>query len=140
MIRRLVSIVLLALLIPITPTAHAERYMHPNPAVERWHATALEAGWTEAEWPQVSCIINRESMGKPWVVNHRDPGYGSWGLMQLNASKGKWGTWRLWAARLNYRINNLLDPATNLRLAHELHDRAARMWGRPWRPWGGRCG
>lgn len=115
-------------------------YQHPNPNVERWHQTALDAGWPESEWKRVSCIIFRESGGIPTAHNPRDPGLGSFGLMQLNLSLGSQGTWALWGPGLGWDSSRLYDPATNLRYARELYERAKRMWGAPWRPWGpGSC-
>lgn len=111
-------------------------YQHPNPLVERWHQAALDAGWPEAQWPRVSCIISRESGGQPDAHNPRDPGYGSFGLMQLNLSKGQYGTWAWWGPSLGWDMTRLFDGPTNLRYARLLYERADDLWGKPWQPWG----
>ena len=115
-------------------------WQHPDPQIEQWHQVALDAGWPESSWPRLSCIIRRESGGQPAAHNPRDPGLGSYGLLQLNLSLGNSGTWALWGPSLGWDATRLYDPATNLTYGHELYERAQRMWGAGWRPWGpGRC-
>lgn len=118
------------------PAPVAASYKHPHPDVERWHSTALAAGWPESQWKRLSCVIRRESLGQPRAHNPRDPGYGSYGLAQLNMSKGKSGTWALYSPRLGGDITALYDPLTNLTIARDLYLRAQRMWANGWKPWG----
>lgn len=110
---------------------------HPNPNVEQWHDEAIAVGWPEQAWPRLSCIIGRESHGDETAYNGRDPGYGSFGLTQLNMSKGRFGTWAAYAPILSGDITHLYDPTVNLAVALDLYHRAERAWGNGWRPWGG---
>lgn len=126
---------------PVSPTSLAPAVRignpHPVPAVEQWHAIAVAAGWPESDWGRLSCIINRESGGVPTAHNPRDPGLGSFGLVQVNLSLGSQGTWALYGPRLGWNSAALLDPLTNLTIARDLFGRAQRMWGDGWRPWNG---
>jgi len=110
----------------------------PSPSTQ-YHTMALKAGFTEAEWPTVKCIIARESGGNRFAHNAADPGFGSFGLMQLNMSRGSQGTWTFYKARLHHNISNLYVPMVNFTIAHDMYIRSKRMYGWGWRPWG-RCG
>lgn len=125
---------------PVVPAIPAGSYRHPSAAVEQWHLAALSIGWPDAAWPRLSCIIARESGGNPLAFNGADPGLGSFGLLQLNLSLGKSGTWALWGPALGWDSTALYDAGTNLRFGLDLYHRALRMWGNGWKPWGpGRC-
>jgi len=104
-------------------------YVHPWATVQRWHATALDAGWRADEWPWVSCVIRRESGGDPSAYNGRDPAGGSRGLLQINGSNVAW----LRARGILNEANDLYNAWTNLRAGRELY----RVYGA--RPWGGAC-
>ena len=97
----------------------------PHPEVERWHQTALDAGWPESDWRWLACVMWRESRGDPTVFNGRGRDR-SYGLVQLNmrAHAG-------WVGPLvDGDFTRLFDPATNLTVARALHDQAGRG---PWR-------
>lgn len=117
----------------LTPVMPAHGYDD----VDRWHDTAIRVGWPETMWPWLACVMYRESRGDPTAYNGKDPGYGSFGLMQLNMGKGRWGTWRVYGPILGYDITTLYNPSVNLAVALDLYHRAkkARL-----RPWGRSCG
>jgi Putative peptidoglycan binding domain/Transglycosylase SLT domain len=86
-------------------------YKSKHASVEQWHALAIQAGWSEALWPNVACIIWRESRGQPGVVNS----IGATGLMQV--------------MQRYYPGVNLTDPFTNLQVSYNLYK------SRGWKPW-----
>lgn len=96
-------------------TAYAG-YVHPWSDVQRWHDTAINAGWPEAEWQWLSCVMGRESRGEPSVWNKRDPAGGSIGLMQINRSNVGY----LKRAGAVTSWQDLFDPAINLKAAWTL--------------------
>jgi hypothetical protein len=108
---------------PATPaadtTATTPRFQHPKASVERWHAPAIAAGWTEADWQTLSCIINRESGG---IATAKNSSSGAAGLLQIMYS--------IHASWLGVSAEQLLDGPTNLRLGRTLF--VARGWS-PWR-------
>jgi len=117
---------------PTTTHTHAPTsgYVHPWPNVQRWYATAIDAGFRPDEWRQVSCLIRRESGGNPNAYNGRDPAGGSRGLMQINGVHVRW----LRNAGILTYADDLYNPWTNLRAARELQRKSG------WGPWGGWCG
>lgn len=138
--KRALCVVLTICAFTLPPTPVHSTTPHVDGAVARWHDTAIAVGWPEASWPRLACILARESGGDPTAYNGRDPGHGSYGLAQVNMSKGRFGTWRLYAPILSHDITQLFDPTVNLAVALDLSERARRMWGDPWRPWrGGGC-
>jgi hypothetical protein len=92
-------------------------YHHPSAAVERWHATALEVGWAEADWKHLSCIIQRESKGNPRAHNAAT----AMGLLQI--------VYRVHRVWVGPDPTVLYDPATNLRFGLKMFK------GRGWKPW-----
>jgi len=117
---------------PAPPTTHQHTpsgYTHPWPNVQRWYATAIDAGFRPDEWRQVSCVIRRESGGDPDAYNGRDPAGGSRGLMQLNGVHVRW----LRDAGILTHADDLYNAWTNLRAARELQRRSG------WGPWNGTC-
>lgn len=73
------------------------------------------------------CIVQRESNWNPRAINWRDHhrnGVGSFGLFQLG---------RIWIGYSGGRWQPLLDPVTNVRVAHRIYIRFG------WTPWGGAC-
>ncbi|MGE0342523.1 MAG: hypothetical protein AB7O86_05605 [Porticoccaceae bacterium] len=125
-------------------TAALTTYQHPNPNVEQWHAAAIHAGWSEAEWPVVSCIMEHpvhknvaESRGDPNAYNGRGVDR-SYGLMQLNTKAASMRNW-YYAAGLNM-VQDLWDGVTNLIFAKKLADyNASASWAgfNKWWPWKG---
>ena len=101
------------------------RYIHPDPNVEQWYDTAIAAGWPTDSWQWVSCIISRESDGKPGTWNRYDAAGGSRGLMQIN---GSWGGFLRSVGALTY-ITDLFDPLTNLQAALAIYNvEGAKPW------------
>ena len=92
--------------------------------------TALDAGWSEADWPRLDAIIWRESRCTPTAHNGRGRD-DSYGLMQLNMRAH-----RSWVRPLvDGDFDRLFDPATNLAVARQLFDRAEQQMGCGWQPW-----
>ena len=114
-----------------TPQSAPAPFGYPVPAVERWHSTAMRAGWPEKDWPHLACIIHRESNGLPFALNPNDPGLGSYGLLQINMSTGKWGTFPHYEPVLHGNVRNLYVPIVNLRIGRDLFNRS-----NGWSPWG----
>jgi len=96
---------------PQPPTKASGTYKSKHPEVEQWHSLAIKAGWTEALWPNVACIIWRESRGQAGVQNSA----GATGLMQV--------------MRRYFPGVNLKDPYTNLKIGKQLYN------SRGWKPW-----
>lgn len=80
--------------------------------IEQWHDLALSVGWTEAEWPKLSCIMWRESRGIAAAKNRHSSASG---LLQILAS--------------HFHGVDLFDPATNLATGRAMFN--LRHWG-PW--------
>lgn len=102
-------------------------FVHDNPAVERWHDVAMLAGWEEADWQWLSCVISRETgrTGDPGLHNGEGAD-DSYGLMQLNMKAHK--KWVL--PLVEGDPTKLYDPLTNLSLAKFLFDQSGKG---PWR-------
>jgi hypothetical protein len=109
---------------PIAPASHLPD-IDPVPPVrtpntgtpgasgaDQWHDLAMSVGFTEAHWPVLRCIINRESRGQ---ANAKNPHSSATGLTQILARY--------------YPNENLYDPTTNLRIALQLYN------SRGWQPW-----
>ena len=95
-----------------------------------YRQVALDAGWSEADWPRLDAIIWRESRCTPTVhtVANRDDSYG---LVQLNMKAH-----RRWVGPLvGGDFTQLLDPATNLAVARQLFNMAQTTYGCGWQPW-----
>lgn len=105
----------------------------------QFYDEAMAAGWPTSQWGRLDYVMFRESRCNPTVHNRHDPGYGSFGLVQLNMSKGKYGTWAFFSPMLGGDITKLYDPLTNLSLARQLYQRALNAWNCGWRPWSFRC-
>jgi hypothetical protein len=108
----------------------------PSPAAQ-YHDLAIAVGWDEANWPTLECLINRESNGNPNAYNRFDPGFGSYGLLQINMGKGTWGTFNYYSGVLGGDRNKLFDPEMNLRVGLHLWYRAQEAYGFAWYPWKG---
>lgn len=96
----------------------------------QYYQTALDAGWTHAQWSKIDYIIWRESRCNPTAYNgkRRDNSYG---LMQLNMRAHK-----AWVGPLvNWDFTKLYNPSTNLSVAKELYNRASKMFGCGFQPW-----
>jgi hypothetical protein len=120
--------------LPPTPTAPAQRVDLENlvrePIVnpgtpgdcDSYHDLAINAGWTEEQWPRVRYIINRESGCRPAVVNR----YGCVGLMQVCRINHK---------RLGVTRADLKDPGTNLSIGRTLCNEWLEVGRSCYRPW-----
>ena len=96
----------------------------------QYRQVALDAGWSETDWPRLDAIIWRESRCTPSVhtVAKRDDSYG---LMQLNMRAH-----RSWVRPLvGGDFARLFDPATNLAVARQLFGMAQTTYGCGWQPW-----
>lgn len=110
----------------VPPIRIVDRYIHPNPDVDRWWDEALRAGWSLDQWPVVACIMEHpiykgtaESRGIPTVHNTRYPD-NSYGLLQLNMrAHSSWA-----GPMVGWDFNRLFDGETNLRVAHRLWELA----------------
>lgn len=115
-------------------------YVHPNPMVERWHSTAIAAGWSEQDWRSISCIMQHpvhtnvaESSGIPDLHVKRGAD-NSYGLMMLNT---RGSLWKWYSLHVSTR-DALLDPYTNLHVAKLLSDYVgSASWSHHdrWSPW-----
>lgn len=128
---------ILSFVLPVSATAPAVRVATiqatpPPPTLPaapegvpcgEWFPTALEAGWSAAEWPTVGAIMERESQCTPSAVNHNANGTVDRGLMQVNSVH------RGWLADVGITLAMLLDPWNNLRAARLLYERSG------WAPW-----
>lgn len=83
---------------------------------DSYRTLALNAGWTETEWPTLRKIMWRESRCLPHVINR----YGCVGLLQAC---------RINHARLGVTRSDLQDAGTNLRIGRTLFEE------RRWKPW-----
>jgi hypothetical protein len=104
-----------------------ERYTYPDQNVERWHDTAIKAGWSEADWPILSALICRESTGDPTAINPA-LATGTHGLTQIHSKS--W-TGSLKRAGIITSKADLLNPLLNLRSALWVRDSAG------WEQWNG---
>jgi hypothetical protein len=77
----------------------------------QWFTTALDAGFTAADWPTVDRVMRCESQCQPRAYNRS----GASGLMQIMP---------MW-----HHGRDPFDPYTNLVMAKEVHDRQG------WRAW-----
>ena len=108
-------------------TLPVERYVHPNPLVDRWHDTAIDAGWEESNWKWLSCVINRET-GRTGRPDLRHRGGSARGLTQI--------LYRVHAYWIIPEFGSdpsvLFDPYVNLFLAHQLFTlNGTRPWYLP---------
>lgn len=97
-----------------------------TPGCPQWRATALEAGWSEQEWPRLERIIWRESRCNPDAFNGRRRDR-SIGLVQVNV-KGRLLAHRRAVCGIDEPAE-LFDPYTNLACAEAIHEQAG------WQPW-----
>ena len=114
----------------IPPTVIPARYRHPVENVDRWHDTAIAAGWPEQDWPRLACIIHRESRGDRFAHNPRYPD-DSYGLIQLNMRAH-----RKWVGPLvGWDFTRLFDGYTVLLHGRTLFGMAVGYYNDGWRPW-----
>lgn len=132
-IKKILAIVTLTCMLFACDPNPGDTYAYSKPATFQTMASA--AGWPLSQQPRIKCLINRESGWNPKAYNGRDPGYGSFGWLQVNMSKGSYGTWTFYKAALGYNIYNLFNPRVNLVIARDLFLRSGRMFGDPWKPW-----
>ena len=115
-----VAAALVALLTALAPaTVTHEPATSPTTVLEapygsrcgEWYSTALAAGWAPDEWPTVDRVMWCESRCNPAAYNRS----GASGLMQVMP--------------MHWRGRDPFDPATNLTMALEVHNRQG------WRAW-----
>lgn len=116
-----------------------ESYGYTKPA--NFTTLATKTGWPSWQQRTLACVITRESGWNPKAWNKADPGYGSLGWLQINMSKGRYGTWTYYRNMLNNNMFQLFHPETNLKVARDLYVRSVRIYGDGWRAWRplGRC-
>lgn len=90
----------------------AKRIVGASQDQSGWHDLAISVGWSEENWPVLSCIISRESHGNPNAKNKHSS---ATGLLQILAS--------------HQPGIDLYDPETNLRVGLEMFN------SRGWQPW-----
>lgn len=90
----------------------AKRIVEASQDQSGWHDLAISVGWSEENWPILSCIISRESHGNPNAKNKHSS---ATGLLQELAS--------------HHPGVDLYDPETNLRVGVEMFN------SRGWQPW-----
>lgn len=128
-------VALVAALIPVIPAPSTaqrvdlerlvlERVIDPGTPGEcdSYHDLAIDAGWTEQQWPTLRYIMHRESRCQPAVVNR----YKCVGLLQVC---------RINHARLGVTIADLKDAGTNLRIGRTLYQEWVDVGRSGWRPW-----
>jgi hypothetical protein len=89
---------------------------------DSWHDLAIDAGWTEQQWPRLEYIMRRESRCFPDVVNR----VGCVGLLQI--CRGNFN-------RMGVNRSMLQDAATNLAVGHRLFQEWVDVGRSGWRPW-----
>lgn len=106
---------------PVAAEAHA-RTLTPTVSYRtggkcsQWHDAAINAGFTERQWPNVAYIMYRESRCQPEVQNPS----GATGLMQIMP---------MWADDCGGTRSMLFDGWFNLRCAvHILHTQGWSAW------------
>lgn len=109
--------------IPTTTTVPAGDWLCPQ-----WMGLAMKVGWPVEELPKLDRVMFRESSCHPDSFNGSDPNGGSAGLCQTN---GVWLNWFLPSLGIATVMDDLFDPATNLRAALAIWRRSG------WGPWGG---
>ena len=125
--RTLATALALALAIPATPTSTA---VADEWRCGEWRDAAIEAGWSEDEWPILDKIIWRESRCKPDVYNGRGRDK-SYGLLQLNMRAH-----RAWVSPIvGGDFTALWTPEINLAVGRVLFEKAEDMYGCGWKPW-----
>lgn len=95
----------------VGPTALTEPPLVPTGRCAEWEQTALDAGWTAAQWPTVDRVMWCESRCNAGARNHS----GASGLMQIMP--------------MHWHGGDPLDPATNLTMALDVY--ASQGW-RAW--------
>lgn len=115
--------------IPVVTTIPVTTTIVPNTPCAEWYTSAIEAGWTPAEWPTLSLLAKRESTCNPDAFNTDDPNGGSRGLVQIN---GIWCRWFLQQQGVLETCDELFDPTTNFAAARAIWIRQGRTfaaWG-----------
>lgn len=100
-----------------------------------WLPLALEVGWPVEQLPMLDRVLHRESTCRPDAYNGKDPGTGSYGLMQVNGAAWCDGSkfypdgW-LQSQGIVVTCDDLFEPYANLRAGLAIWQRSG------WRPWG----
>jgi len=123
-------IALVATMVLTTLTVQATQAAAASDKCPEWKDAALDAGWSEQQWPRVDAIIWRESRCNPDVHNKRGRD-NSYGLMQLNMKAHK--SWV--GPMVDGDFDRLFDPVTNLTVAKVLFDKAKKAYKCGWQPW-----
>ena len=95
----------------------------PGSSCPAYYATAMAAGWAAEEWAELDHIMWRESRCTPEATHVNRNGSVDRGLLQINSVH------RGWLAERGVSLEDLADPATNLRAGRWLYEQSG------WRPW-----
>ena len=104
-----------------------------------YHDLAISVGWTEAQWPKLSFVMNRESRCNTMSFNKTDPNGGSRGLIQINGywcRKNKYNPsgW-LQAKGILNNCEDLFNPEVNLRAGLAMWNYSQERNKCGWKPW-----
>lgn len=136
--------ILLATAIAMSPINDKDKYVHSSPnnaaaitvdadaRCPQWWHLASSVGWSAKNLTKLDRIMWRESRCDLYAINKDDPNKGSWGLMQVN---GFWVKY-LSSRGILKRLEDLQDPAINLRSALRIYNYADNKYGNGWGPWG----
>jgi len=94
-----------------------------------WHDLAIDVGFTEEEWPNVSQIIWKESRCTTDAWNGHDAG-----LTQINQIHSEW------LSQMGYsHPDDMFDPRINLEFAYKLYSSREEKGLCGWKPWSLAC-
>lgn len=94
-----------------------------------WHDLAIDVGFTEEEWPNVSQIIWKESRCTTDAWNGHDAG-----LTQINQIHTEW------LNQMGYsHPEDMFDPRMNLEFAYKLYSSREEKGLCGWKPWSLAC-
>lgn len=115
------------------PKFHRPKNVSRDPAKRctEFDSMARIAGFPTNEITTVSYVMWKESRCNALTRNKKDPGIGSFGLMQINSA---WIT-RLTDAGIIKKVDDLYDPQTNLRAAFYVWTESIRSNNYGWDDW-----
>lgn len=118
---------------PVSSTTTVWVEPQPKSECEIALQTALDVGWPAKELAKLAVIMWRESRCSPSAHNAKDPGSGSYSLLQINSywcePNRYWPQGWLQAKGIVTTCTDLYDPATNLRAGLAIWRNSS------WQPW-----
>ncbi len=119
------------LILPASTTSSTVVYIDPlSDACEQFSGLAINEGWPIKERAKIQKVMFRESRCIPNSHNAKDPGEGSFGLMQINSFWCRGKNSFLQQHGLLTDCQTLLDPNINLQASLLIWQNSA------WNPWG----